>query len=92
MDTNSAETIAIQALGFLASDEYKLRSLCAQTGMAEQDLKSNAADPDFLAGVLDFLLLEEAWLLEFAEFVDLDPQYIARARTKLPGGHYIQST
>jgi hypothetical protein len=39
-----------------------------------------------LAGVMDFLLSDEAVLTDFCAAHDIDPEHPARARQNLPGG------
>jgi hypothetical protein len=46
-------------------------------------LRSAAADPHFLAGVLDFVLRDDATVKEFAAASELDPATIAAARDVL---------
>jgi hypothetical protein len=46
-------------------------------------LRSAAADPHFLAGVLDFVLRDDATVKAFAAASELDPATIAAAREVL---------
>lgn len=91
MSPDSAAAIALQALGFLASDEARLGALLAQTGTSPQDLRGNIKDPVFLAGVMDFLLQNEAWLVEFAQTAGLRPESLMSVRAALPGGQHMGS-
>ena len=81
-----AETIALQALAWIAADEDMLGNFCGATGTAPGDLRRAAEDPEFLAGVLDFLILDDAWVQAFAEAADLSPDSAIKARSVLPGG------
>lgn len=83
--TADAELLAIQALGFLASDGERLQRLLDLTGLDPGELRRGAADPAFLGGVLDHLLADEGLLLIFAEDQGLKPETIAVMRRKLPG-------
>ena len=83
---NDAETVALQALGWIAADAEMLRHFCAATGTRPADLGAAAADAEFLAGILDFLALDDAWVTAFAEAAGLEPQRLAQARAALPGG------
>lgn len=85
MDETAAETIALQALTFLVSDEGSLRGFLAQTGATVQDLKNGAGNPQFLAGVVEFLLEQDERLLAFCEHANLTPEQLQRARYTLPG-------
>src|ERR1044072_9909729 len=48
-----AENLAIQALSFMASDPERLGAFLAATGIGPEMIRKAAADPAFLAGVLD---------------------------------------
>ena len=86
MQPDAASVIALQALGWLAQDEDRLAQFIASSGAGPDDLRARAADPDFLAAVLDHLMTEETWVIAFAADQGLPPDSLARARTALPGG------
>lgn len=86
MTPDQAETVALQALAWIAEDPDRLGSLLAETGLAPEEIRSQAANPAFLGGVLDFLLGDEAALLAFCAEASLEPTWPARARQSLPGG------
>ena len=78
-----AEIVAIQALSFVAGDPERLGMFLAETGIGPETLRSAAADPRFLAGVLDFVLRDDATVKAFAAASELDPTTIAAAREAL---------
>jgi Protein of unknown function (DUF3572) len=78
-----AEIVAIQALSFVAGDPERLGVFLAETGIGPETLRSAAADPHFLAGVLDFVLRDDATVKAFAAASELDPTTIAAAREVL---------
>ena len=82
----NAEIIAIQALGFLASDVQSLGVFLANTGAGPADIRTRAGDPVFLAGVIDHLLADESLLLVFCETAGIAPDLPARARHALDHG------
>lgn len=86
MDRNSAETLALQALAYIAAQDDQLARLVGLTGLSLAEVRGRAGDPDFLAGVLDFLLSDEALLLAFCADQGLKPEMPQRARLALPGG------
>ncbi len=88
----TAQTIALQALGHIAADDDLLGGFMAHTGLAIDELKPLAADPAFLGGVLDFLLSDEAGLLAFCETADIAPELPKLARQSLPGGEEVHWT
>lgn len=85
MDQKSAEMLVIGALGFPGGDVERLGRFLAVSGGGPQDLPSVAGDPEFLAGVLDYLLSDESLLFMFAESEGTDMELPARARQALLG-------
>jgi hypothetical protein len=85
IDAGTAETIAIQAVGFLAARPPMMARFAGLTGVDVGQLRASLGDPAFLGAVLDFVLGDEALLLEFAGECGLPPEAPARARRLLPG-------
>lgn len=83
---DQAETLGLQALGWLAGQEDLAGAFLGASGLSADDLKSRAGDPEFLGFVLDFLLGDEEALLAFCDASDLTPDRPMRARAALPGG------
>ena len=81
----NAEDIAVRGLAFLAGEPEALGRFLALTGIGPADLRRAAAEPGFLAGVLEFFLEDEALLLTFATHANLRPTMIAAARFTLAG-------
>jgi hypothetical protein len=79
----AAEIVAIQALNFIAGDTGRLGSFLAETGIGPETLRKSAADPQFLASVLDFVLRDDASVKAFAKASELPPTTIAAARQAL---------
>jgi Protein of unknown function (DUF3572) len=84
-DAERSQTIALNALAYLAGDEDWLDHFLSATGMDLGDLKAGAGDIGFLAGLMDYFLQNEALLLAFAASEELAPETIVRARQYLPG-------
>jgi hypothetical protein len=53
--TDGAETLAIQGLAFLAADMERLELFLSLTGLDPRNLRAAAAEPRFLAGVLEHI-------------------------------------
>ena len=85
MDSTAAEIIALQALGFIATDEKAFSGLMASTGIDVDSLKNAGSDPTILVGVLDFLLQNEDRLMAFCDEQSLDPTQPGRAWSTLTG-------
>jgi hypothetical protein len=81
-----AEIVAVQALSFVASEPERLGLFLAESGIGPETLRSAAADPHFLASVLDFVLRDDATVRAFATVSELDPTIIAAARDALDDG------
>jgi hypothetical protein len=87
--SDEAKALAIAALSFLATDPERLGSFMDQTGLDPANLREAATTPSFLPAVLDYLMGNEAILLDFAADQGIDPAAIPAARRALPGapGH-----
>ncbi|TPI35739.1 DUF3572 family protein [Mesorhizobium sp. B3-1-9] len=82
-----AETIAVRALGFVAADPELLPRFLAITGIEANSIRRAAAEPGFLAGVLQFILAHEPTLLRFAEETGTPPAAVSKALRALPLGN-----
>ncbi len=82
----AAEALAIQALAFLGEDPGRLGRFLAATGIGPEDLRAAAAEPQFLAGILEYVVGDEPLLLEFASHAGIDPEDITRACAALGRG------
>ncbi|MEA2880432.1 MAG: hypothetical protein QOF14_5628 [Hyphomicrobiales bacterium] len=80
-----AENLAIQALSFMAGDPERLGQFLATTGIGPEMIRHAAADPAFLAGVLDHVAGDEALLLAVAEHAGVTPQDVEHAQAVLSG-------
>ena len=86
MQEEAAQTVALQALGWIAANDELFPVFLSATGASLTDLRSRATDPLFLAAVLDFLMQEDAWVLDFCHQNGLPPITLQSARAALPGG------
>lgn len=86
MRQETAESVALQALGWLLAQEELLPQFLDATGAAPDDLRQLAAQPEFLGAVLDFLLGADTMVLAFAEAAGIGPDWPMQARAALPGG------
>lgn len=80
-----AESLAVEALTFLASDEERLSRFLALSGIDPAGIRQAAADPGFLGAVLDYLAGDERLLLMFAETAGRDPGDVNKALMALGG-------
>lgn len=86
----AAEAFALQVLGFLAQDEDRLMAFISITGVGLDEIRARAAEPAFLAGILDYLLSDEQLLTAFAEANAISPELPARMRRHLPGAETFE--
>lgn len=76
---DTASTIALSALTFLASDSTQMERFMGLTGMDVETLQSQAGEPHILASVLEHFAQDESLLLTFTANNNLDPATIAPA-------------
>lgn len=92
LSTEAAETLALNALGWLVANEELLPVFLGASGAAEGDLRARAAEPEFLASVLDFLVMDDAWIMAFCDATGTPYEAPLRARAALPGGMQVNWT
>ncbi|WP_430463449.1 DUF3572 domain-containing protein [Tabrizicola sp.] len=82
----TAEMLALQALGWLLGQPEELGGFLAASGAATDDLARLARDPLFLAALVDYLLETDARVLACTSDLGLPPTALGEARQGLPGG------
>lgn len=92
MKQESAETIALHALAFLIADDDLRDVFLGATGASADDMRARASDPEFLISVLDFLMMDDAWVIRFCDANGLDYTAPQMARQALPGGAQLHWT
>lgn len=80
-----AEIVALRALGWIAGNEDLLPVFLGATGAGIGDLRQRAQEAEFLASVLDFLLMDDAWIVAFCDAEGLAYETPRQARAGLPG-------
>ncbi|GHE93603.1 hypothetical protein GCM10016455_12230 [Aliiroseovarius zhejiangensis] len=92
MTPENAETTALKALAWLVADDELLPVFMGATGVDQDALRASAGDPGFLGSVLDFLLMDDAWVIRASDALSLPYDQLAMARQMLPGGAQIHWT
>ena len=92
MTQESAETIALQALAWLAAKDDLLPVFLGSSGTVAKDLRARATDADFLASILDFVMMDDAWVVAFCDTAGLSYEKPMLARAALPGGKEVYWT
>ncbi len=92
MGQEHAELIAAKALGWLASNSDLMPVFLGSTGLNASNLRSQADDPAFLLSVLDFLTMNDAWVIAFCDAENIPYEAPMQARQALPGGTEVHWT
>jgi hypothetical protein len=80
------ELIALDVLRFVAERPEELERFLALSGVDPTDVPQLARQADFLGGILDFLLADEALLMVFSEEAGLSPNAVTTARRRMDAG------
>lgn len=88
----NAEVIGLKAVGWLAANDELLPVFLGATGADEAQFRAGLGDPDFQGSVLDFLLMDDAWITAFCEAEALPYSAPMEARAVLPGGEAVHWT
>jgi len=88
----SAETTALQSLAWLVGNEALLPVFLGASGASEADLRASAHDPAFLGSVLDFILMDDAWVVACCDAQQIPYARLMEARHSLPGGEQMNWT
>ena len=75
-------------MSFIAGDPERLGAFLAESGIGPEKLRTAAADPRFLASVLDFVMRDDATVKAFASVSQLHPTNIAAAHQALGDPHW----
>ena len=92
MDEKQAEIRALGVLGWLVNNEELLPAFLDATGASESDLRARAGESEFLGSVLDFLMMNDTWVVEYCDGEGLPYDTPMRARQALPGGADVNWT
>ena len=92
MDQEQAQVIALQALAWLVGNDELCPVFLGATGGSADDLRAKATDPAFLSSVLEFITMDDAWVVAFCDMVDLAYDKPLRARYALPGAEAVHWT
>jgi hypothetical protein len=87
-----AEVVGLKALGWLAANDDLLPSFLNASGASISEVRDRASDPSFLGAVLDFLMMDDAWVMGFCQAQGLGFDQPMRARAGLPGGEAVHWT
>jgi Protein of unknown function (DUF3572) len=86
MQQDAAQVLALQVLAWLAAEDEVFPLFLGSTGASLADLRARASDPEFLGAVLDFLLMDDRWVVAFCDGHGRPYTAPQDARAVLPGG------
>jgi len=92
MDQKQAEVRALSVLIWLVGNEELLPVFLGATGASESDLRARAGESEFLGSVLDFVMMDDAWVMAYCDGEGLPYDTLMRARQALPGGADVNWT
>ena len=92
MRQDQAETLGLQALAWLAANDELFGTFLGASGAAASDVAEAAGRPDFLGAVLDFIMMEDAWVMAFCDETGFGYDRPMAARAVLPGGQAFHWT
>lgn len=92
MTPERAEQIAISALVWLAGNEDLFPVFLGASGANADDLRTQAENPAFLGSVLEFLTMDDAWVVEFCDANTIKYEEPLLARYALPGSEAVHWT
>ena len=93
MAPDLAQTLAVEALAWMIGEDDLREVFWGASGASESDLRAGVSDPMFLASLLDFICMDDAWVKRFCDDVGID-NYMdpMMARQALPGGEQVDWT
>ena len=92
MQPEQAEIIALQALAWLVGNDELCPTFLGATGGSTDDLRDRATDSAFQGAVLEFITMDDAWVMAFCDTVGLEYDQPLRARYALPGAAQMNWT
>jgi Protein of unknown function (DUF3572) len=92
MNVDRAAEIALNAMAWLVGNEELLPVFLSSTGASVEDLRAQAAEPGMQLSLLDFLMMDDAWVMACCDHLNLPYEAILEARQSLPGGAMVNWT
>jgi hypothetical protein len=92
LQQESAQIVALQVLAWLAADDELLPAFLNATGAGLGELRARAGDVDFQGAILDFLMMDDQWVVAFCDQHGLPYTAPQAARAALPGGEPVHWT
>ena len=85
ISTNSAETIAMNVLSWLVGNDELLPIFLGTSGASAEDLRTRVTEVEFLTSVLDFIMLDDSWVIAFCDANSIPYDLPGQAHATLSG-------
>ena len=92
MNKEIAETRALEVLTWVLSEDDLIQVFMGTTGASQDDLRLNTLNHEFLISILDFVLMDDKWVISCSKFLNIDPSQIQLIRMSLDGGQEVNWT
>lgn len=92
LSRDAAEQLALRAIAWLAANDELLPVFMGSTGADEAAFREGLEAPEFQASVLDFLMMDDAWVMAFCDSEAIPYDRMMQARAALPGGAQVHWT
>ena len=92
MNKEIAETRALEVLTWVLSEDDLIQVFMGTTGASQDDLRSNTSYHEFLISILDFVLMDDSWVISCSKFMNIDPSQIRIIKMSLHGGQEVNWT
>ena len=86
MTEDQAQVLAMNALGWMASQDDVLEQFLGASGTDIATLKVSAGQAETQIAILDFLMMRDDWIQSFCSQENLPYEAPMQARHSLPGG------
>ena len=92
MNKEIAETRALEVLTWVLSEDDLIQVFMGATGASQDDLRSNTSNYEFLISILDFVLMDDSWVISCSKFMNIDPSQIQVIKMSLDGSQEVNWT
>ena len=92
MNKEIAETRALEVLTWVLAEDDLIQVFMGTTGASQDDLRSNTLNHELLVSILDFVLMDDSWVISCSKFMNIDPSQIQVIKMSLDGGQEVNWT
>ena len=92
MDKETAEIRALEVLTWVLMDDELIQTFMGATGASQEDFRTDNLSHEFLISILDFVLMDDSWVISCSKFLKTDPSQIQNIRVSLEGGQQVNWT